>query len=123
MVSGSTNCIQPVLELTVQHRERLLLSVQSEKMCSGFFSYRSNPVKGASKNEAKNFFDKRKHEAKWSEREDTLWQKVLKKKLSSGKLQFCEWEKTMLVREHFVPPSCWYLTFLYAGNVFRHGGM
>ncbi len=32
----------------------------------------------------------------------TLLQKVLKMKLSSGKLQFWQWEKTLLVPEHFV---------------------
>ncbi len=53
----------------------------------------------------------------------TLLQKVLKMKLSSGKLQFWEWEKTLLVPEHFVPRPYWYITFLHAGNVFRHGGM
>ncbi len=55
--------------------------------------------------------------------EDALLQKVLKMKLSSGKLQFWEWEKTLLVPEHFVPLPYWYFTFLHAGNVFRHGGM
>jgi hypothetical protein len=54
---------------------------------------------------------------------DALLQKVLKMKLSSGKLQFWEWEKTLLVLEHFVPRPCWYLTFLHAGNVFRQRGM
>ncbi len=53
----------------------------------------------------------------------TLLQKVLKMKLSSGKLQFWEWEKTLLVPEHFVSRPYWYITFLHAGNVFRHGGM
>jgi hypothetical protein len=53
----------------------------------------------------------------------TLLQKVLKTKLSSGKLHFWEWEKTLLVPEHLFPRPCWYITFLHAGNVFRHGGM
>jgi hypothetical protein len=52
-----------------------------------------------------------------------LLQKVLKMKPSSGKLQFREWEKTLLVPEHFVPRPCWYFTFFHAENVFRHGGM
>jgi hypothetical protein len=51
----------------------------------------------------------------------TLLQKVLKMKLSSGKLQFWEWEKTLWVPEHFVLRPYWYFTFLHAGNVFRHG--
>jgi hypothetical protein len=38
-------------------------------------------------------------------------------KLSSGKLQFWEWEKTLVVPEHFVPRPYWYFTFLHAGNV------
>ncbi len=53
----------------------------------------------------------------------TLLQKVFKMKPSSGKLQFWEWEKTLLVLEDFVPRPCWYFTFLHAGNVFWHGGM
>jgi hypothetical protein len=53
----------------------------------------------------------------------TLLQKVLKTKLSSGKLHFWEWEKTLLVPDYFFPRPCWYITFLHAGNVFRHGGM
>ncbi len=55
--------------------------------------------------------------------EPTLLQKVLKMKPSSGKLQFWEGEKTLLLPEHFVPRPYWYFTFLHAGNVFRHGGM
>jgi hypothetical protein len=38
-------------------------------------------------------------------------------KLSYRKLQFWEWEKTLLVLEHLVNRPCWYFTVLHAGNV------
>jgi len=40
-------------------------------------------------------------------------------KLSSGKLQFWEWEKTPVGAGTFFPFLYWYFTFHYAGNVFH----
>jgi hypothetical protein len=41
-------------------------------------------------------------------------------KLSSGKLQFCDWKSPLLAREHIVLRPCWYFTFLHAGRNLRH---
>jgi hypothetical protein len=48
-----------------------------------------------------------------------LLQKLLKMKLSSGKLQFWEWKKFPVDAGTFFTPPNWYFTFFQVGNAFR----